>query len=210
MTQIDIQNTPFYEKINLTKLKYIVNHRDDYEDIILKEEKQMRRNDKYNAFTIFKKIIKITIPIYGSEFGYIPVHYIKGEKSNGIGRWYANKSIGLGPMISSVRHTICEGLWVDIDQSNSHPTIMKSFMDKFDFNSPILNENVSNRQNSLNKIAEEENCSPSEAKTHLISAINGKKFSSKTLKQLIDEIKPCINHVMDLPEYKDILSFCRK
>ena len=229
---LDISATPFYEKINLTKLKYIVEHRSEFEDIIKEEEKDMRRDDNYNAFAIFKKIIKIAIPIKNSKYGYIPVRYRKGLKSNGIGRWYADKSIGLAPMCLSVRHTICQGLWVDIDQSNSHPTIMKALMDKYNFNSPLLNENISDRKSSLTKIMKEETCvKPKQgetkkqclknvsegnlccrdcAKQHLISAINGKKYKSKTLKTLIDEIKPCINHLMELPEHQYILDYCKK
>ena len=229
---LDISATPFYEKINLTKLKYIVEHRSEFEDRIKEEEKDMRRDDHYNAFAVFKKIIKIAIPIKNSEHGYIPVRYRKGLKSDGIGRWYADKSIGLAPMCLSVRHTICQGLWVDIDQVNSHPSIMKVFMDKYNYNSPLLNENISDRNSSLTKIMKEENCVISKqgetkkqclnnitegnlccrdcAKQHLISAINGKKYKSKTLKTLIDEIKPCINHLMELPEHQYILDYCKK
>ena len=207
---LDISTTPFYEKVNLTKLKYIVDHRSDFEDIIKEQEKDLRRDDHYNAFAVFKKIIKLAIPIKNSELGFIPVRYRKGVKSDGIGRWYADKSIGLGPMCLSVRHTICQGMWVDIDQSNSHPTIMKSFMDKYGFSSPLLNENISDRDLSLSKIMQEENCTKDQAKTHFISAINGKKYKSKTLNCLIEQIKPCINHIMELQEYLYIVDYCKK
>ena len=62
---MNIGDTTFYEKINLTKLKYILNNQDLYKNTIEKEEKKMRRNkdkdnDKSSVWTILKKIIKST------------------------------------------------------------------------------------------------------------------------------------------------------
>ena len=56
MTQIN-DTSLFYEKINLTKLKYIVNNPSKYEDIIKEQERDMRRYTNYNAFAVFQKII---------------------------------------------------------------------------------------------------------------------------------------------------------
>ena len=56
MTQIN-DAALFYEKINLTKLKYIVNNPSKYEDIIQEQERDMRRYTNYNAFAVFQKII---------------------------------------------------------------------------------------------------------------------------------------------------------
>jgi len=56
MTQIN-EAALFYEKINLTKLKYIVNNPSKYEDIIQVQERDMRRYTNYNAFAVFQKII---------------------------------------------------------------------------------------------------------------------------------------------------------
>jgi hypothetical protein len=207
-----IGDTSFYEKINYNKLSYILNNQDTYKTIIENEEKKMRRNkdkeSKSSVWATLKKIIKSSIKIPNTEYAYIPVSYNKGICSNNEGRWYAKNSIGLAPLCSCVRHTICDGIWVDIDQVNSHPSIMLSFMKNFNYNSPILNECINNREVLLNKIMIEENCDRDDAKNAVISCINGKCFKTNILKQLMDEIKPCINHINNLPEYSHIKAFC--
>lgn len=211
---LNIADTNFYEKINYNKLKYIINNKENFKEQIENEEKEMRRNKnqdaKLSVWTILLKILKSCVIVPNTEYAYIPVTYKKGKSSNNIGRWYAEKSIGLAPLCTCVRHTICNDIWVDIDQVNSHPTIMKSFMKEFGYNSPLLNKCFNEREEFLKVIMEEENCSRDEAKTCVIACINGGKFKTNTLKELIDELKPCINHVIQLDQYKDIYNYCRK
>ena len=153
----------------------------------------------------FREKIKenVIVDDTNDEYGYLKITYNKGRKSNGIGRWYCNKGIGIQPLCVSVRHTICDGLWTDIDQVNSHPTIFKTLMNKYGFKSPSLDECLNNREKFLQKVMKDENCSRDTAKTLVIAIINGAKYKSATLKQLADEIKPIINHIIKLPEYKD-------
>jgi len=201
----------FYEKINIKKLNYILDNRSKYENIITEQEKEMRRTDKnYNAYAVFQKIKEnIIIPndLRDTDFGYLKITYKKGTKSNNIGRWYCNKGMGIQPLCVSVRHTICEDLWVDIDQVNSHPTILKNFIDKYGLKSPLLDECLINREVFLEKIMKEEKCDRSNAKTLVISTINGKKYKTKTLVSLANELKPIISKICDLDEYKDIKEF---
>ena len=112
----------FFEKVNVLKLKYIIDNIDIFDDIIKKQEKD------YNVLMSLIKIynsVKIPEELEGTEYGILEVRYKKGKTSNGKGRWYAYNSIGIQPLIACVRHTICNGLWVDIDQVNSHPTIFR-------------------------------------------------------------------------------------
>ncbi len=53
----------------------------------------------------------------------------------------------------------------------------------------------------------DEKCSRDTAKTFVIAIINGAKYTSQTLKQLANEIQTTINHVINLPEYKNILDY---
>jgi P4 family phage/plasmid primase-like protien len=206
----NIAETTFYEKINITKLKHIVNNPLKYKDKIEEQERDMRRHDKhYNAFATFQKIINnCVIPkeLEGTEYALIKVSYKKGTNSNNIGRWYANKAIGLQSLVCCVRHTICEGIWVDIDQVNSHPTIFKTFMSKYGFHSDLLNECIDNRDVFLKRVGDDRD----EAKTQVIAVINGATYSkNKVLHQLSLEIKPCIEHVINLPEYKDVYDYVK-
>ena len=175
MNNMNIGETTFYEKINITKLKYIINNPDKYDSIIKEQEKDMRRTDKnYNAYAVFHKMInKVIIPeeLRNTEYGIIPVEYKKGRNSNGIGRWYAKNGTGIQPLCCSVRHTICEGIWVDIDQVNSHPTIFKHLMDKYNFKSSLLDECLNNREEFLKKVMNDEKCSRDTAKTLFFTRI---------------------------------------
>ena len=210
----NIGETIFYEKINVAKLNYIINNPAKYEDIIKEQEKDMRRTDKnYNAYAVFQKIRNaIIIPdeLKNTEYGLIKVEYSKGRNSNGIGRWYAKNGVGIQPLCCCVRHTICDGIWVDIDQVNSHPTIVKHLMNKYGFKSPLLDECLNNREEFLKRVMNDEKCSRDAAKTLVIAIINGANYSSATLKQLANELKPIINYINNLSEYSSIAKFVNK
>jgi hypothetical protein len=53
----------------------------------------------------------------------------------------------------------------------------------------------------------EEKCSRDTAKTFTIAVINGGNYKTQTLKKLTDELKPIINHIIKLPEYKEIYDY---
>ena len=111
---IQIAGTTFYEKINIAKLNYIINNPAKYEKKIKKQEKAMRRlNKHYSAFASLQKMREnISIPkeFKGTEFGLLKITYRKCKNSNGIGRWYAHDGIGIQPLCTCVRHTICQDI----------------------------------------------------------------------------------------------------
>jgi len=212
MTQI--AKTTFYEKINISKLNYIINNPAKYEKQIKAQEKAMRRlNKHYNAFAVLQKMREnVTIPKEwkGTEFGLLKITYKKGKNSNGIGRWYANDGIGIQPLCTCVRHTICQDIWVDIDQVNSHPTILSQLMRKHNFTSPLLDECLENREVFLEKVMKEEKCERDDAKTLVIAVINGGSYKSPTLLKLANELKPALKFINNLPEYASISEFVNK
>jgi hypothetical protein len=146
--------TTFYEKINVSKLNYISNNPSKYEDIIKEQEKDMRRTGKLQKN---RNAVIVPDELKGTEHGLIKIDYRKGRNSNGIGRWYCKNGVGIQPLCACVRHTICEGIWIDIDQVNSHPTIFKHLMDKYNFKSPLLDECLINREEFLKKVMKDEN-----------------------------------------------------
>lgn len=208
-----IDDIIFYEKINISKLDFIINNPLKYDKIIKEQEKDMRRNDKnYNAYAVFQKIKEnIFIPedFKNTEYGLLKITYKKGKNSNGIGRYYANNGIGIQPLCCSVRHTICSNIWVDIDQVNSHPKIFKHLMNKHEFNSILLDECLTNREDFLKKVMKEEKCTRDTAKTLVISVINGASYQSHTLNELTNQLKPIINYIINLDEYKNILNYVK-
>lgn len=193
-----IRNTSFYEIINLTKLKHISNNPKIYKKQIDKEDVDMRRFNKNhnNSFAMLEKLIQnceVPPEFQGTEYGVLKITYKKGRNSQNSGRWYSVNGIGLQPLVSCVRHTICEGIWTDIDQVNSHPTILKILFDKYSLKSPMLDECVNDRDVFLAKVSDDRN----KAKTQIISVINGGLFSNnKFLNRFAREINPLISIIV--------------
>ena len=198
----------YYEKINVSKLLYIYENPADFESLILKEEKDYRRSSNYNVWASIKKIIdEIVIPkdYIGTDIGYIKTHYIFGKNSNNTGRLYCKDSIGLQSMTGCIRSTVCDGLWTDIDQINSHPTIFNTLLKRNGLVSPMINDYIGNREEFLVSIGGDRN----EAKTKIISIINGGGVPCKNpiLLKLKKEIEPLIDTIVKKPIYKPMLAF---
>tara|TARA_S200002703_G_scaffold157664_1_gene166151 strand:+ start:2080 stop:4368 length:2289 start_codon:yes stop_codon:yes gene_type:complete len=206
----NIGNNTYYEKINHVKLIYILQNRKKYESIIEKDKTDNGNANEASIWAIMKKMYKNVIQIPYSEYGYIAVKYVKGKSCNNIGRWYAENGIGLAPIKSCIRHTLCDDMWVDIDQVNSHPVILNKLMSNYQYSSGLLNNYINNREDILNAIMNDESCSRDDAKNAVISTINGKKYKTNTLLQLHNEIKPGIDKIMKSDEYKDIYDYCKK
>jgi len=205
----DFGNTSYYEKINHVKLNYILQNRKHYEAIIEKDKSENGNTNEASIWAIMKKMYKNVIQIPYSEHGYIPVKYVKGKSCNNIGRWYAENGIGLAPIKSCIRHTLCDDMWVDVDQVNSHPVILSQIMFKYNCSSAILDKYINNREEVLECIMKEENCSRDDAKDGVISVINGKKYKSNTLLQLHNEIKLPVEKIMKCDEYNNIYDYCK-
>jgi P4 family phage/plasmid primase-like protien len=206
-----IRNTTFYEIINLTKLKHIANNPKIYKARIDKEDVEMRRFNKNhnNSFAMLEKLIQnceVPQEFQGTEYGVLKITYKKGRNSQNSGRWYAVNGIGLQPLVGCVRHTICEGIWTDIDQVNSHPTILKILFDKFGFKSPMLDECITNRDVFLAKVGDDRN----KAKTQIISVINGGLFSNKFLNQFAREINPLIKKIVEHFDYEYTYNYVKE
>ena len=203
-----INDTIFYEKINIYKLDYIINNYDQFKDIIEEQEKDMRRTKNYDALKSFIKMKdQVFIPkeLLDTEYGMIKIQYKTGENSNGIGRMYADKGIGIQPLCGLVRHTICNDIYLDIDQVNSHPTILNQLLNKYDIKSKRLEKYLNDREKFLSKVMNEEKCTRDQAKTMIISLINGSiKFKGQKLKLLHKELVPLINYIYHQKEFEHI------
>ena len=206
-----IKGTTYYEIINLTKLKHIANNPKIYKAQIDKEDADMRRFNKNhnNSFTMLEKLIQnceVPQEFQGTEYGVLKITYKKGRNSQNSGRWYSVNGIGLQPLVGCVRHTICEGIWTDIDQVNSHPTILKILFDKYGFKSPMLDECINNRNDFLAKVCDDRN----KAKTQIISVINGGIFSNKFLNQFAKEINPIITKIVKHFDFEYTYNFVKE
>ena len=206
---INITDSCFYEKINFVKLKTIIDKRTEYENIIDKEKDADGCDKKASIWAIMKKMYKQVEKIPFSQYGYIKVKYQKGKNCNDVGRWYAENGVGLAPIKACIRHTICDDVWVDVDQVNSHPTILKQIMDMFKCSSPLLLKYVENRDEVLKEIMAEEGFTKDNAKEAVISTINGRVYKSKTLLMLHDELKLPVDYIMKSKEYNGFYIYCK-
>ena len=69
------------------------------------------------------------------------------KKTRPFSRVYPEGSVGLCQVRRQIRHTMCNGVYVDIDLVNSHPDILNQlFKNKF----PMLNEYVNDREKYFN------------------------------------------------------------
>ncbi len=207
---MDIKNLDFVEIINISKLKYILANQKYYDDFFTTERNKLKvkfPNQKYtyDIFNLINKIISISIKIDNSNYAYVPVSYKKGNGTE-FGRWYASKGIGLQNILNIVRHTICDDKWIDIDQVNSHPSILQQLFAKHKLQSDKLDYLISNREEFLKSIMDELIITRSEAKTIIITVINGgSTYKSKIVKNFKDEVFKHIKTICRSPDYNNIL-----
>ena len=81
-------------------------------------------------------------------------------------------------------------------------------MDKHILKSPSVAEYLKMRKKFLKKVMKDEKCSRDTAKTYAIASVNGCKYGSKTLEKLYEELKPYIEQIIKLPDYKGSNRLC--
>lgn len=79
----------------------------------------------------------------------VHVTYRKGMQSKGKGRWFASSLSSMQRMPKRIRHSICNGLWIDLDFANVQPSILASLCKKWDFKHSFLANYVTNREDIL-------------------------------------------------------------
>ena len=209
-----IKLTKYKEPINLTKLKHIVNNPKIYRNQIEKEDAERKKtlSGKHydSTFTILEKLVKnceVPPEFQGTEIGVLNVSYMKGRNSCEMGRFYCKDGIGLQSLVNCVRHTICKGIWTDIDMVNAHPVILQQLLKIYILNSPMLDECVNHRERFLLKVCDDRGS----AKRKIISVINGASYEkNKFLNQFSKEIRPFITKIVYHDDWKDILDYVRE
>lgn len=206
------QNTGYYfEKVNVSKMIYIHDNPSHFNSLILKEETdrkdEYKRPSNYNYITALKKNIDaVIIPkdLIGTDFGYIKTRYNFGATSSKAGRLYCEHSIGIQSMTGCIRSTVCEGIWNDIDQCNSHPVILNTLFKKNNLVSPLLNDYIENRETFLTSIGGDRN----DAKKKIISIINGGGVPCKNaiLLKLKKELDPLVGTIVKKQIYNVIVA----
>jgi len=192
------QRNELHEIVNVSMLKNIIKNWDKYESSIVKNND----NDyDYNPKNICQKYLiqynKTTT-----------IQYSKSTKyPSKLGRWFCKKGIGIQSMPRIIRHTICEGYYIDIDFKNAHPTILQSLCIKHNIKCDYLTNYIENRDILLIEWGTILNYTKDEVKTILLSALNGNntKYIIPEWSNILEEFKNIHKSIIALPVYEIIL-----
>ena len=132
-----LHNVELIETINSNILTQLINSNLLQ---LVKSDKPGRdiyENEKHHLEMLFKKL----------QNNKLKVNY-KRSKSN-FGRVFPNKALSLGSLRKPIRHTLCKGVYVDIDIENCHPQILKQICEKNNIPINYLKQYVDNRTEIL-------------------------------------------------------------
>ena len=190
--------TELNEVVNISVLKYIVKNWDKFSSLIIKNDD----NDyDYNPKNICQKYISM----------YDKVATIKYNKSSKypskIGRWFCKSGIGIQSMPRIIRHTICDGLYIDLDFKNAHPKILEQLCFKHKIKCEYLSNYINNRDNLLSEWGSILNFTKDEVKTLLLCALNGNstRYNIPGWDDILQEFKLIHKSISKLPVYNQII-----
>jgi hypothetical protein len=154
-------NITLYEKVNPSKLRYIV---ENIESIIQgnNEETEAQR-------TILNKYLKKV------KKGRVKCIY--SQRSNQ-GRYFVKGSMGLQGISKVVRHTISEEYYQDIDVKNAHPVLLLQYCQVNGISHRHLETYVANRESYLKKLNHDCGLDRETSKTLMLEILNGKDLSA--------------------------------
>ena len=171
-----------HEVVNLPLLKHIVKNWDKFESLIVKNDE----NDyDYNPKNICQKYLtqyKKTITI----------KYNKSSKyPSKLGRWFCKQGIGIQSMPRIIRHTICDGLYIDLDFKNAHPKILEQLCFKHNIKCQFLSKYIQNRDELLINWGSVLNYTKDEVKTIFLCSLNGNctRYNIPEWDKILEEFK---------------------
>lgn len=173
-----------YEIINKSSLAYIINNWKQIEkDIISPDELKGNYRPKTlltKYYNIYKKDDIIAV-----NYRKCDVYEIK------IGRYFCNSSLGIQSLPRKIRHTLCKGLYIDLDFKNAHPTILKQLCEYYKIKTPYLDMYINNRDVILKDFMDTLKIDKNEAKLMIIRALNGSRqfYDVKNWSSILEEFK---------------------
>lgn len=161
----------FKEKFSRKKLKYMLLNWDVYEKVCIDYDNGTDEDD-YNPKVILDRYLD---KAKGADFVF--TKYNKSSNSKKYGRWFADGSLSIQNMPRKIRHTICKGLWIDLDFINCHPVVLEALCNHYEIECPYLHQYNTQRDELLQEIMQVEGCTRDEAKRKVLSTLNGKNIS---------------------------------
>lgn len=99
---------------------------------------------------------------------------VKYKQKYDFGRYFCNN--GLQSMKKVIRHTVAGEFYYDIDMVNAHPVLLKHYCDTKEVDCKYLTEYIRERECILNDLIELHGISRDDAKTAILSVLNGDKI----------------------------------
>jgi len=144
----------------------------------------------------------------------INIKYKKSENyESKIGRFFCNSGIGIQSLPREIRHTICKGLYIDLDFVNCHPSILIQLCEFYNIECPNLKFYVNNRNEVLIYICDGVGCDKARAKKIFLCALNGNKtnYSNvKNWKSTLLEFNNIHEQLANKPEFNFLLEEVKK
>jgi hypothetical protein len=189
------------EICNLSELKKFIKNWDTLEERIDYDDDD--DDEKYNPLLICKKYLA------GYKNDLFQTKYSKsGKYPTKLGRWFCKNGVGIQSLPRVIRHTICKGLWIDLDFKNCHPVILSQLCKKHNINCEHLDSYINNREELLEKWAEQSGNSKDKMKKAFLKALNGNKSNFTQISRwslYTDEFKNIHETIAKLPENKTLL-----
>ena len=108
------------------------------------------------------------------------------KTTTGYGRVYATRGLSLALLRKRVRHTLCQGVYIDWDMVNAQPVILLELLRRNRPDEPelwiSLNEYCQNRKDVLDSVVATHGVSPGYAKTLFVAIINGGTYANWKLR----------------------------
>ena len=123
------------------------------------------------------------------------VSYKKSRKQapSGKGRWYAEGVFSMQTMARRIRHTLCKGLWIDIDFVNCHPVLAQQLCDQSGLSSPWLTAYNRSRETLLEE---------------MMAADRRIKGRDEAKQKILQVLYGCDSVSVDVPWWRNFLEEC--
>jgi hypothetical protein len=191
------------EIAHIKKLKFIVKNWDNY-----KHECPIDKESDYEYDP--KKICEK----YNANYNkFIKISYQKSRRSIAkLGRWFAKNGVGIQTLPRKIRHTICKGLYIDLDFKNCHPVILSTLCKNNNIECPYLNDYIENRETLLTKWSNDLDISKDDCKINFLSMLNGNKtiYDTDHWMDMMAEFENIHKSISALPIYENIYNEVRK
>ena len=175
-----------YEKCDAVKLKYIVDHAEEFEGELIKPDSEVDWTLN-KVVTILKKHLKKS-----KQGGLVKVNYKQNNKQ---GRYFGQ---GLQSMPRAVRHTIAQEFYYDVDIKNAHPVLLEHYCSLKGLEHTYLSQYITDRDSYFEILQTEQGLDRESAKRLMLAIINGKTITEEDAYP--DEVVDFYNELLEIRE----------